>query len=166
MEFSDMVLNFGLRYDMFDPNTIYPSDYRNPANDIIGVAQSDTLSAETKYQISPRFALSYQVGQAALLRFSYGHFFQMPPLYAMYSNSNWLISPNNYATILGNPNLEAEKTVNYELGFWQEINRDRMRIRFKEPDRRLRAAFMYLDEVNMIEIFSYCAGITKSVARS
>ena len=124
MEFSDMVLNFGLRYDMFDPNTIYPSDYRNPANDIIGVAQSDTLSAETKYQISPRFALSYQVGQAALLRFSYGHFFQMPPLYAMYSNSNWLISPNNYATILGNPNLEAEKTVNYELGFWQEINRD------------------------------------------
>ena len=48
----------------------------------------------------------------------------MPPLYAMYSNSNWLISPNNYATILGNPNLEAEKTVNYELGFWQEINRD------------------------------------------
>ena len=124
MEFSDMVLNFGLRYDMFDPNTIYPSDYRNPANDIIGVAQSDTLSAETKYQVSPRFALSYQVGQAALLRFSYGHFFQMPPLYAMYSNSNWLISPNNYATILGNPNLEAEKTVNYELGFWQEINRD------------------------------------------
>ena len=124
MEFSDMVLNFGLRYDMFDPNTIYPSDYRNPANDVIGVAQSDTLMAETKHQISPRFALSYQVGQAALLRFSYGHFFQMPPLYAMYSNSNWLISPNNYATILGNPNLEAEKTVNYELGFWQEINRD------------------------------------------
>ena len=124
MEFSDMVLNFGLRYDMFDPNTIYPSDYRNPANDIIGVAQSDTLAAEIKHQISPRFALSYQVGQAALLRFSYGHFFQMPPLYAMYSNSDWLISPNNYATILGNPNLEAEKTVNYELGFWQEINRD------------------------------------------
>ena len=124
MEFSDMVLNFGLRYDMFDPNTIYPSDYRNPANDIIGVEQSDTLAAEIKHQISPRFALSYQVGQAALLRFSYGHFFQMPPLYAMYSNSDWLISPNNYATILGNPNLEAEKTVNYELGFWQEINRD------------------------------------------
>ena len=33
----------------------------------------------------------------------------MPPLYAMYSNSDWLISPNNYQTILGNPNLEAEK---------------------------------------------------------
>ena len=41
----------------------------------------------------------------------------------MYSNSDWLISPNNYQTILGNPNLEAEKTVNYELGYWQEINK-------------------------------------------
>jgi len=123
MEFKEMVLNFGLRYDMFDPNTYYPSDYRNPGNDLIGVPQSYLLLTNTKSQISPRFALSYQVGEAALLRFSYGHFFQMPPLYAMYSNSNLLISPDNYVTILGNPNLEAEKTVNYELGFWQEIGK-------------------------------------------
>ena len=65
---------------MFDPNTIYPSDYRNPANDIIGVS-FDTLSAETKYQISPRFALSYQVGQLLCLDlvmviFSRCHFMQ------------------------------------------------------------------------------------------
>ena len=123
MEFNEMVLNFGIRYDMFDPNTFYPSDYRNPGNDLINVNQSDILKTETKYQVSPRFALSYQIGYGALLRFSYGHFFQMPPLYAMYSNSDWLISPNNYQTILGNPNLEAEKTVNYELGYWQEINK-------------------------------------------
>ena len=124
MEFNEMVLNFGMRYDMFDPNTFYPSDYRNPGNDLINVGQSTLIKTKTKYQISPRFALSYQIGPDALLRFSYGHFFQMPPLYAMYSNSDWLISPNNYQTILGNPNLEAEKTVNYELGYWQEINRN------------------------------------------
>ena len=123
MEFDEMVINFGLRYDMFDPNTYYPSDYRNPGNDLINVNQSTSLKTKTKDQISPRFALSYQVGAGALLRFSYGHFFQMPPLYAMYSNSDWLISPNNYQTILGNPNLEAEKTVNYEFGYWQEINK-------------------------------------------
>ena len=123
MEFKEMVLNFGLRYDMFDPNTYYPSDYRNPGNDLINVGQSILLKTDKKYQVSPRFALSYQVGDAALLRFSYGHFFQMPPLYAMYSNSDLLISPNNYQTILGNPNLEAEKTVNYEMGFWQELNK-------------------------------------------
>ncbi|MBI45499.1 MAG: hypothetical protein CMG66_04975 [Candidatus Marinimicrobia bacterium] len=121
MEFNEMVINFGMRYDMFNPNTYYPSDYRNPGNDLINVNQSELIETKSKYQVSPRFALSYQI-YGALLRFSYGHFFQMPPLYAMYSNANWLISPNSYQTILGNPNLEAEKTINYELGYWQEIN--------------------------------------------
>ena len=46
----------------------------------------------------------------------------MPPLYSMYSNPTWLISANDFQTILGNPNLEAEKTVNYEFGYWSEIN--------------------------------------------
>ncbi len=45
----------------------------------------------------------------------------MPPLYAMFSNVNKPIV-EDYAVILGNPNVEAEKTVNYELGYWQEIN--------------------------------------------
>ena len=124
MEFQEMVLNFGLRYDLFDPNTIYPSDYRNPGNRLgAQYNQSDTLNTWSKYQLSPRFGLSYQVGEAALLRFSYGHFFQMPPLYAMYQNNDRLISTDNFVTLLGNPNLEAEKTVNYELGFWQEIGK-------------------------------------------
>ena len=115
-----MILNFGLRYDIFDPNTTYPSQYRNPHNDIINVEQSKYLKTKTKSQISPRFALSYKI-YGALLRFSYGHFFQMPPLYAMFSNVTKPIV-EDYAVILGNPNVEAEKTVNYELGYWQEIN--------------------------------------------
>ena len=86
MEFDEMVINFGLRYDMFDPNTYYPSDYRNPGNDLINVNQSTSLKTKTKDQISPRFALSYQVGAGALLRFSYGHFFQMPPMYSLFQN--------------------------------------------------------------------------------
>ena len=34
MEFDDMVINLGLRYDYFDPKRDYPSDYQNPADDI------------------------------------------------------------------------------------------------------------------------------------
>jgi len=124
MEFQEMVINFGLRYDMFNPNSTYPSDYRNPGNKSNEpYPQSDTLDTWEKYQISPRFGLSYQVGETALLRFSYGHFFQMPPLYAMYQNFDKSMSSKDFETLLGNPNLKAEKTVNYELGFWQEINK-------------------------------------------
>ena len=103
MEFDLMVINLGLRYDYFNPNTIYPSQLRNPANQLYfpqlddnGNVITDTdgnivlneermstyPKAEPQIQISPRFGISYQLGKAALLRFSYGHFFQMPPYYA------------------------------------------------------------------------------------
>ena len=35
MEFDEMVVNVGLRYDAFDPASLYPSDRRNPANQLV-----------------------------------------------------------------------------------------------------------------------------------
>lgn len=122
MEFNEMVINIGLRYDYFNPNTYYPSNYRNPLNQISQVEFSENLQAKVQTNISPRFGLAYQIADQAVLHFSYGHFFQIPPMYAMYANSNWLIPTTNFQTILGNPNLEAEKTITYELGLWQKLN--------------------------------------------
>ena len=83
-----------------------------------------SLEANPLYQLSPRFGLAYQVGDEAILHFSYGHFFQMPPLYAMLSNYDRLIATQNYqSAIMGNPQLNAEKTITYEVGLWQKLNR-------------------------------------------
>ena len=117
-----MVINLGLRYDYFNPNTFYPSNDRNPLNQISQVESSENLKARIQTNISPRFGLAYQIADQAVLHFSYGHFFQIPPMYAMYANSSWLIPTTNFQTILGNPNLEAEKTITYELGLWQKLN--------------------------------------------
>ena len=124
MEFDDMVINLGLRYDYFDPKRNYPSDYRNPADDINHPDTVYYTMADPKFQWSPRFGLAYQVGNEAILHFSYGHFFQMPPLYAMLSNYDRLISTQSFnSAIMGNPQLKAEKTVTYEVGLWQKLNR-------------------------------------------
>ena len=122
MEFNEMVINAGFRYDAFYPETTYPSDYRNPRNEILNQPQSNEFQAKTKTQISPRFGLAYQVGDAAVMHFSYGHFFQMPPMYAMFANYDRIIPVYDFSTILGNPNLEAEKTVQYEIGIWQRLS--------------------------------------------
>ncbi|MBK7981875.1 MAG: TonB-dependent receptor [Ignavibacteriae bacterium] len=115
-EFNDLVINFGLRYDYFDPETIYPTDLRNPANKINTVRKSEYLNADPQYQISPRIGLSYMMGDAAALHFSYGHFFQIPNYDHIFTNPNYEIASTNYASTIGNPNIEAEKTVKYELG--------------------------------------------------
>ena len=125
MEYENMVINFGLRYDYFDPASYYPSDSRNPANQLVlpDSMMSDEVSAPVIDQISPRIGFAYQLGNQAVLHFSYGHFFQMPPLYSMYQNKSFLVSPSDYSTTMGSVLLEPEKTITYEIGLWQELAR-------------------------------------------
>jgi len=145
MEFDLMVINLGLRYDYFDPNTMYPSQLRNPANQLYfplkdedgNVILDETGNvimdpnrtssypkADPKQQISPRLGISYQLGETAVLRFSYGHFFQMPPFYAIYQNHSFLLSPDDFDTEMGSANVRAQKTVQYEVGLWQQLRDD------------------------------------------
>jgi outer membrane receptor protein involved in Fe transport len=143
ISYGDLVMNIGLRYETFDPATKYPTQLRNPDNssffplvDEAGNVMKDEegneipdpermssyKNADVKSQISPRLGLSYTLAKTAVLHFSYGHFFNNPPMYAMYQNHSFLIPPSDYGTVLGNPNLKAEKTVQYEVGLWQQLN--------------------------------------------
>jgi len=126
MEFQDMVLDLGVRFEYFDPNTYYPSNYRNPGNLLAKEDQpewqSEYLKADQKVNYAPRLGFSYKLGESALLRFSYGHFYQYPPYNSMYLNNSYVLSPTNYESTIGNPQVNPEKTVNYEVGLWQVLN--------------------------------------------
>jgi len=126
MEFDEMTINVGFRYEYFDPKTIYPTQPRNPGNQLDFPDNPEKMSeypdAEAKTSISPRIGLGYQLGSSALLRFSYGHFTQFPPFSTMYQNNSYVIGTTSYEAIVGNPRVEPEKTVNYEVGYWMEIN--------------------------------------------
>ncbi|MEJ2636575.1 MAG: TonB-dependent receptor [Calditrichia bacterium] len=125
MEFKEMVINGGVRFDYFNPQARYPSQRRNPSNQLSFPDNPEKMStypqADPQYQISPRLGLSYQLGREAVLHFSYGHFFQMPPLSAMYENHSFHVSNNDYETTMGNVQLKAQKTVQYEVGLWQQL---------------------------------------------
>ncbi|MEW6193565.1 MAG: TonB-dependent receptor [Bacteroidota bacterium] len=125
IEYDYMVINCGLRYDYFDPAATYPSQLRNPANQLSYPDNPEYMStypkANPNSQLSPRFGISYQLGEMALLRFSYGHFFQMPPLYALYTNSQHIVGVEDYTTTMGNPLVKPQKTIQYEVGLWQQL---------------------------------------------
>ncbi len=143
MEYEDMVLNLGARFDYFDPKSVYPSQRRNPANQLNyddPERNSTYENAEPQYQVSPRISLGYQLGNKAVLRFSYGHFFQMPPMYAMFQNNSFLVVPTDYATTMGNAEVKAQKTVQYEIGLWLEIM----------PNMGLETALYYRDHYNLL----------------
>lgn len=145
MEFDNLVINLGIRYDYYNANTVIPSNLRNPGNQLYfedETKMSTYIPSEGNSQVSPRLGLSYQLGSSALLRFAYGHFFQRPSFDVFYSNSSFLISPHDYGSTMGNPNLKPEKTVSYEVGLWQELI----------PGMGLEVAVFYKDIYDLLTI--------------
>ncbi|MFZ0389360.1 MAG: TonB-dependent receptor, partial [Calditrichia bacterium] len=126
IEWRDLVLRAGARFEYFDANATLPSDLRNPANSIAGVPESHPINTDIKTSLAPRLGFSFPLSASASLHFSYGHFYQLPGLGNLYNNSNYLVLEDlqeggvSYG-VLGNPNLKPEKTVQYEFGLKQAI---------------------------------------------
>ena len=68
---------------------------------------------EQRMKISPRLGISYPVTDRSKLFFSYGHFYQLPGYDHFYEMPTQASAAGR---LLGNPNLDYEKTVAYELG--------------------------------------------------
>lgn len=121
LELGDIIINAGLRYDMFIPNENYPVQDRTESYNL-GVA-SNLKKAEAKKQLSPRIGISFPISSNGAFHAAYGHFFQMPSLELMFKKP--LKSYNSYLDlnneVLGQANLAAEKTIGNEIGLQQEV---------------------------------------------
>ncbi|KAA3656430.1 MAG: TonB-dependent receptor, partial [Calditrichaeota bacterium] len=148
MEFNEMVINLGVRYDYFNSDFVYPTNRRNPDNEQYFEDQafmSEYPKAPAKTQFSPRVGMAYQLSDQAVVRFAYGHFFQTPPMYAMFANNKFRVPLEPFGTTMGNTTLEPEKTVNYEIGVWQEL----------APGMGLDLALYYKDIYNLLSTAIY-----------
>jgi outer membrane receptor protein involved in Fe transport len=112
MEFEDLVLNAGVRYDMrrHDDEAI---DFYNDKRDDQVVGYEDPIDQYTS-RISPRFGVSHSITETSKLFFSYGHMYQLPQYTQVYDPDNKPFGDGS--TIIGNMNLDYYQNVNYELG--------------------------------------------------
>lgn len=113
IEIEDIIIQAGLRYDFFDANDYDFTDDINPAG-------SDTMKVDPKSQVSPRLGVSFPITDQGFIHFSYGHFFQMPSFTHLYRNPS--LKKGSGLTRFGNPDLDAQKTVMYELGLQQQLS--------------------------------------------
>jgi outer membrane receptor protein involved in Fe transport len=111
IEFSDMIINVGVRWDYMDPNSRYADptkklgyflngqlvDPNTPGADwgYLEIARGDTTfvpapKAKIKQKWSPRIGFGYPITDRTAFHFSYGQFFQYPEYQNMYrlTNSN------------------------------------------------------------------------------
>lgn len=158
MEFFDLIVNLGLRYDYFDANSVVPvdptdpniydpfrpenkyKDWQDPPEDL---SYSDLQKyenqfteytpeerrafmhkkADAKMQLSPRLGIAYPITDKGVIHFSYGHFFQIPEFHFLYDVPDFKLGSGNN-NILGNANLNAQKTIQYEVGLSQQIGKE------------------------------------------
>ncbi|MFZ4621722.1 MAG: TonB-dependent receptor [Bacteroidota bacterium] len=138
IEYSDLVVNAGLRLDYIDnddfkfvddPNTAAIEGPENPSVDrtipsypiynAAGIAKSKPFVA-----VSPRLGFSFPVSDRTVFHLQYGKFIQAPQLSAIYrgrGNSATIFSGGNF---IPNPvgfDLSPERTTTYEVGFTQQF---------------------------------------------
>ena len=123
LEFEGFIMNAGLRFDYSAPNVSWyvfedydknlSAGYGNDIEDIL-----PTSKTEGEFYLSPRLGIAHPITDDSKLYFNYGHFRSEAASsyrFRLQRESNGLV------TSIGDPTLELEKTIAYELGYSQNL---------------------------------------------
>ncbi len=119
-------INFGVRWDFFDPTA------ERPIVEYIPITQNqyaDTVTgkvrATLKQQISPRISLAFPASPTSFFFFNFGQYFQFPLFDYLYSGLNPVqlkLGAKNVQA--GNADLQPERLSLWEIGFKQTVRVD------------------------------------------
>ncbi len=123
LEFQGFIANLGLRLDYTNSNSdMYKietySDFYEAGAGFTIEDEAPSKQANAKWAISPRIGISHPITDNSKLYFNYGHFRTEPSSTYRFRMQRYY---NGAITSIGNPNLEQEKTVSYEVGYSHNI---------------------------------------------
>ena len=146
LRFDFFNVNKKINYDIFDPMALSDATKGNKGIGIVSFDPDGPYAVKTKvrYAVSPRLGVSHPITKNTVLHFMYGHFNQRPawvqigqnPLLFNRPRDPWItdllpeLHPIPDSTKLmymgwkgvgGNPALDYQKVIQYEVGFDQNI---------------------------------------------
>ena len=125
IELEDLVLNIGVRFDMFDFGSEAPAswDALYLSNGRIDHDASGYSKVDPYTYISPRFGVSFPVTDKTVLHAQYGKFVQHPILNRLYLSDSRFAANQTQGNMVESPNgsLKPERTIQYEVGFAQQL---------------------------------------------
>ncbi len=127
--FSGMILNVGLRFDYWFPGDLVDQAVQD--TNVITIPpevrkdyMENTYSFfghRWKGRISPRLGISHPISDNQMLFLSYGHFSKRPKPQFVYAKLTPAASQSTFQKF-GNPDLDPETTVAYELGIQNQFS--------------------------------------------
>ncbi|HTR82657.1 MAG TPA: TonB-dependent receptor [Bacteroidota bacterium] len=112
----------GVRYDFLNPTA------RRPAFELVPVQPNEYqlllshyVPAQLKYQFSPRFGFSVPYSENGFFFVNYGYYFQFPLFNYLYSGLDAVTLQKGISAVVGNPNLDPERTKAWEFSVKQVL---------------------------------------------
>jgi len=128
IEYKDLIINAGLRFDYFDTDDRELVDPANPAVDPNTAMLADsawTKKAPTMH-LSPRIGFSFPINDKTVFYLNYGQFVQMPQLgeayFSSYTYARQIVRQGFYFQNPVGFGLDPLHTTSYEVGFRRELS--------------------------------------------
>lgn len=117
LELEGLIIKTSFRWDFFLQDKDYIDVTKQLSEDY---AYFDYQNRRGRFKIAPRLGISHPITRGSKLFFNYSHKYQKPRYDYFFAAATSNLA--NAATV-GNPDLEYEKTVEYELGVETEIGK-------------------------------------------
>lgn len=127
IEFKDLIINIGLRYDYFDTDDRELIDPTDPDVDskTREISEDAWKDKDPESKISPRLGISFPVSDRTVFYAQYGQFLQMPRLSnILYNSSEYgrqIVQGGYYYQTPVGANAGSMHSTQYEVGFRQQI---------------------------------------------
>ncbi len=127
IEFNDLIVNAGLRWDIMNTDDQRLIDPGNPSVDTrTGLIRPESFEDVPVFSlVSPRIGVSFPVSEKTVFYGQYGKFVQTSELndvyYGSYGFSNQITAGGSFFTAPIGFGLEPIKTTSYEVGFRQQL---------------------------------------------
>lgn len=131
IEYNDLIINAGLRYDYFYADSWRFTDQSAPKRDsktytMVIEDETGTYMKKTRkfHEFSPRLGFSFPVSDVTVFHAQYGRFSQMPAMTDMFTGGSSLaveMGGQNYIRFPNAFDIEPIRTTQYEIGFEQQF---------------------------------------------
>lgn len=128
IRYRGLIANIGTRLEYWAPGAFVDRAVENPEAPIPDFIREDYLNSTTKFlgqrfkfRLLPKVSVSFPVRENQVLFFNYGHSTRLPHPTFVYSGLDPFFQDQSDLPDLGNPNLDPEVDISYEIGLRSQI---------------------------------------------
>lgn len=129
--YKGIIASLGVRMNFWAPGTFADDAVDNPTAPVIDQIREDynnktlnILGLRWKARLLPRINVSFPITANNVLYFNYGHSMRLPHPRFMYAGLDPVYQDRSFLSFLGNPDLDPEVNVSYEVGYKASINKN------------------------------------------